>query len=235
MKKFEERLGRETGGEFDVIAPYEVALQNDLSAVTLSIDKVTTDSGEDIAFDKNKQVGFVYKFDTHYNDKKKEWEILNRRLSGTYVNIFSDKKELKNKKINTVKGTLIIRLPKRSTYFDLSADVLGVVEKSKNGLLANVSAFEDWSTYIDLQGPVDKVMRFMPIAKDGTVLNTDNDRINEKQYLTFGISNEDKDKIKALPKKWQGMITIYGEPKVIRIFYANEFETIKHNFQFSIK
>jgi hypothetical protein len=60
-------------------------------------------------------------------------------------------------------------------------------------------------------------------------------RINEKQYHTWGLSKEDKEKIKALPKKWQGMITIYGEPEVIRIIYANDFDTIKHKFQFSIK
>ena len=234
LNKFGDRQGRETGGEFDVIAPYDEALQNDLSAAVLSIDTVTTDSGKEIAFAKNEKVGFVYKFDTHYNDKKKDWEILNRRLHGANVNIFSDKEELKNKKISTVKGTLTIRLPKHSTYIELAANELGVSKKTKDGLTANISAFEDWSTYIDLQGSVDKVMRLMPLAKDGTILNTDNDRIYEQQYLTWGMSKEDKEKIKALPKKWQGMITVYGKPEKIRIFYANEFEIIKHKFQFSI-
>lgn len=235
LNKFGDRWGRETGGEFDVIAPYDEALQNDLSAAVLSIDAVITDSGEEIAFAKNEKVNFVYKFDTLYNDKKKDWEILNRRLRGSYVNVFSDKEELKGKKISTVKGSLTIRLPKRSEYFELGADELGVTKKSKNGIAANVAAFEDWNTYIDLQGPIDKIMRFMPLAKDGTVLNTDNDRINKKQYHTWGLSKEDKEKIKALPTKWQGMITIYGEPEVIRIYYANNFEVIKRKFQFSIK
>jgi len=234
LNKFGDRGGRETGGDFDVIAPYDEALQNDLSAAVLSIDSVTTDSGKEIAFAKNKKVGFIYKFDTHYNDKKKDWEILNRRLSGANVNVFSDKEELKNKKISKVKGTLTIRLPKRSTYIELSADEPGISKKSKDGITANISAFEDWSTYIDLQGSVDKVMRFMPLAKNGTILNTDNDRINEKQYHTWGMSKEDKEKITALPKKWQGMITIYGKPEKIRIFYANDFDIIKHKFQFSI-
>ena len=74
----------------------------------------------------------------------------------------------------------------------------------------------------------------MPLANDGSFINTDNDRINEKQYHTWGMSEEDKKKIKALPKKWQGMITIYGEPEKIRVFYANDFDIIKHKFQFSI-
>ena len=234
LNKFGDRWGREIGGDFDVVAPYEEALQNDLSAAVLSIDSVTSESGEEIVFAKNENVGFVYKFDTHYNEKKKNWEILNRRLRGSSVKVFSEKQELKNKKISKIKGTLTIRLPKDPKYFELAAGKLGFVKTSKDGITANISAFEDWHTYIDLEGTVDKVMRFMPLAKDGNVINTDNDRINEKQYLTWGLSNEDKEKIKMLPKKWQGMITLYGEPEVIRIFYAEHFDTIKHKFQFSI-
>lgn len=74
----------------------------------------------------------------------------------------------------------------------------------------------------------------MPLTKSGVILNTDNDRIFEKQYHTWGMSNEDKEKIKALPKKWQGMITIYGKPEKIRIFYANDFDIIKRKFKFDI-
>ena len=235
LNKFGDRWGRETGGDFDVIAPYDETLQNDISAAVLSINTVTTDSGEEITFAKNEKVGFVYKFDPHYNNKKKDWEILNRRLRGANVRVFSDNEELKNKKIRTVKSSLTIRLPKHSTYIELDADDLGISKKTKDGsITANVSAFEDWSTYIDLQGSVDKVMRFMPIAKNGTTLNTDNERINEKQYHTWGMSEKDKKKIKALAKKWQGMITIYGKPEKIRIYYANDFDIIKHKFQFSI-
>ena len=108
------------------------------------------------------------------------------------------------------------------------------MKKSDNGIIANVSAFDDWSTYIDLRGPVNKVMRFMPVAKGGVILKSDNDQINEKQYSTFGKSKEEKEKINALQKKWQGMITIYGKPEVIRIYYADSFDTIKRKFQFSI-
>ena len=234
LTKFGKQWGQSIGGEFDVIAPFDEALQNDLTAGVLSIDTIVTESGEKISFNKNVAVAFDYKFDPSYNDKKKEWEILNRRLHASSVRIFSDKEKLKDKKISTVKGTLIIRLPKRTTYIELGADELGVNKWSKDGITAKVSAFEDWSTYIDLQGSVNKVMRFMPLAKDGSVLNTDNDRINEKQYHTWGMSEEDKKKIKALPKKWQGMITIYGEPEKIRVFYANDFDIIKHKFQFSI-
>lgn len=200
LNKFGDRWGRETGGEFDVIAPYEEALQNDISAGVLSIDSVLTENGEKISFDKNEKVNFVYKFDGNYNKKKKDWEIINRRLHASYVNVFSDKKELKDKKVSTVKGTLTIRLPKNPKYIELGADKLGIVKKSKNGIAASVSAFEDWNTYIDLQGSVDKVIRFVPLAKNGTVLNTDNDRVNEKQYHTWGLLEEDKEKIKALPK-----------------------------------
>ena len=235
LNKFGDRWGREIGGEFDVIAPAEEALQNDLTAGVLSIDSVQTESGEKIAFNKNERVGFEYKFDARYNDKKKDWDIVNKRLHGSNVRIFSDKEELKNKKVNMVNGTLTIRIPKRPKHFYLDANDIGVFKKSDNGITANIAAFEDWSTYIDLQGPVNKVMRFMALAKDGTILKTANDRINEKQYSTFGKSKEEKEKIKALPKKWQGMITVYGKPEVIRIYYANDFEIIKRKFQLSIK
>ena len=235
FNKFGERWGREIGGEFDVIAPADEALQNDLTAGVLSIDSVQTESGEKIAFNKNERVGFEYKFDARYNEKKKDWDIVNKRLYGSNVKIFSDKEELKNKKVSVVNGTLTIRIPKQPKYFDLNADEIGFFKKSENGITANIAAFEDWSTYIDLQGPVDKVMRFMALAKDGTILKTGNDRINEKQYSTWGKSKEEKEKIKALPKKWQGMITIYGKHEVIRIYYADYFEVIKRKFQFSIK
>ena len=235
LNKFGDRSGREIGGEFDVVAPADEALQNDLTAGVLSIDSVQTESGEKIAFNKNEKVGFEYKFDTHYNEKKKDWEIINKRLYGSSVGIFSDKEELKNKKVSVINGTLTIRIPKQPKHFDLDADDIGVFKKSENGITANIAAFEDWSTYIDLQGPVNKVMRFMALAKDGTILKTGNDRINEKQYSTWGKSKEEKEKIKALPKKWQGMITIYGKPEVIRIYYADDFDVIKRKFQFSIK
>ena len=234
LNKFGDRFGRETGGEFDVIGPYEEALRNDLSAVMLSIDSVQTESGEKIPFSKNEKVNFVYKFDTNYNEKKKDWEIINRRLHASYVNIYSDKEELKGKKVSTVNGTLTMRLPKLPKHLELPADKLGVVKKTKNGMSVNISAFEDWSTYIDIQGPAEKVVRFVPVGKDRAILNTGNDRINEKQYMTWGMSNEDKDKIKALPKKQVGMITIYGKPEVIRVFYADEFDVIKQPFSLSV-
>lgn len=235
LNNFGDRWGREVGGDFDVVAPYDEVLQNDLSAGVLSIDTVLTESGEEISFNKTEKVGFEYKFDTHYNEKKKDWDIINKRLYASSVKVFSDKEELKNKKVSVVKGSLTIRIPKQLKYVDLSANELGVIKKTDNGIIANVTAFEDWSTYIDLQGPVDKVMRFMPLAKDKAILKTGNDRINEKQYSTWGLSQEDKEKIEALPKKWQGMITIYGKPEVIRIYYADDFEIIKHKFQLPIK
>ncbi|MFK5915154.1 MAG: hypothetical protein QM484_12340 [Woeseiaceae bacterium] len=235
FSKYGERWGREMGGEFDVIAPYDESLQNDLSAVKLSIDKLVTESGKEISFDKDEKVNFVYKFDTNYNKKKKNWEILNRRLLGSNVKVFSDNEELKSLKIIAIKGTLTVRFPKHPKHFELDANKLGIVKKSKNGLIANVSAFEDWSTYIDFQGPVEKVMRMIPIAKDNTILSTGNDRIKEKQIQTWGMSKEEKEKLASLPKKWAGMITIYGQPEKIRIYYADGFEIMKHKFRFSIK
>ena len=233
LNKFGDRLGREVGGEFDVVAPADEALQNDLRAGMLSIDSVQTDTGEKISFDKNERISFDYKFDTLYDKKKKDWNIVNKRLYGSNVSIYSDKEELKNKKISVINGTLTIRIPKQPKHFELAANEIGIFKKD-NGLVANIAAFEDWSTYIDLQGPVDNVMRFMPVARGGTILKTGNDRINEKQYSTWGKSYEEKEKIKTLPKKWQGMITIYGKPEVIRVYYAEKFDVIKHKFQFSI-
>ena len=233
LNKFGDRWGRDIGGAFDVVAPADEALQNDLRAGILSIDSVQTDTGEKIEFNKTERVSFDYKFDTVYDKKKKDWNIVNKRLYGSNVAIYSDKEELKNKKISVVNGTLTIRIPKQPKHFDLVANEIGVFKKD-NGLVANISAFEDWSTYIDLQGPVDNVMRFMAVAKGGTILKTGNDRINEKQVSTWGKSHEEKEKIKALPKKWQGMITIYGQPEVIRVYYAENFDVIKRKFQFSI-
>ena len=235
LNKFGDRFGRETGGEFDVIGPYEEALRNDLSAVTLSIDSVQTGNGEKIPFNKNEKASFVYKFGTNYNENKKDWEIINRRMHASNINIYSDKEELKGKKVSKVNGTLTMRMPIQPKFLEFPADKLGVFKKTKNGISANISAFEDWSTYFDIKGPAEKVLRFVPLAKDRTILNTDNDRVNEKQYMTWGMSNEDKEKIKSLPKKQVGMITIYGKPEVIRVFYADDFEIVKRQFQFSIK
>lgn len=234
LNKFGKQSEQSIGGEFDVIGPAEEALQNDLSAAKLSIDSVVTSNGEKILFNKKETVNLEYKFDAQYSDKKKEWQIKNRRLHGAYIKIVSDNEKLKDKKIKFINGSLEIRIPKKSKHIELSASELGVAKKSKEGITASVSAFEDWSTYIDFQGEVNKVMRLMPLTKSGVILNTDNDRIFEKQYHTWGMSNEDKEKIKALPKKWQGMITIYGKPEKIRIFYANDFDIIKRKFKFDI-
>ena len=233
LNKFGDRWGQEVGGEFDVVAPADEALQNDLRAGVLSIDSVQTDTGEKISFNKKERISFDYKFDTIYDKKKKDWNIVNKRLYGSNVSIYSNSEELKNKKIKLVNGTLTIRIPKEPKHFELAANEIGVFKKD-NGLIANISAFEDWSTYIDLQGPVDNVMRFMAVAKGGTILKTGNDRINEKEYSTWGKSYEEKEKIKTLAKKWQGMITIYGKPEVIRVYYASNFDVIERKFQFSV-
>jgi hypothetical protein len=232
LKTFGERWGQEIGGEFEVHAPVADVLRNDLAAAVLSIDTVLTESGEEVAFNKSENVDFDYNFDSTYDGEK--WVNTNKRLHDSYVKVYINKEELKDKKINVLKGTLTVRIAKRPEYFELGAGVLGVINKSKNGIIANIAAFEDWSTYIDLQGPVDKVIQFMPVAKDGTILTTGNDRINEKQYYTWEMPKEDKEKIKALPKIWQGMITIYGKPEVIRVYYAEEFEVIKHQFEFAV-
>ena len=235
LNKFGDRWGRETGGEFDVFAPDDDALQNDLAAGMLSINSVITDRGEKIAFDKNETFDFDYKFDTSYNKKKKEWEITNRRLQASYINVYSDKEELKNKTIKTVEGTLSIRIANNVKYIQLGATELGVVKKGEKGIKANVAAFEDWNTYVDIQGPADKILRIMPLSKNGIILKTDNDRITEKKYRTWGLSEKDKKKIESLPKKWQGIATIYGKPDVIRIYYADRFEVIKRPFKIIIK
>ena len=233
MDKFGSQWGRQVGGVFDVFAPYDEALQNDISAGQLSVDSVITDTGEEIKFDKKENINFTYLFESKYNNKTKEWDIVNRRLHGS-SRLFSDSAALKDKNISKVKGTLTIRLPEHTSYFDLGAGNLGITEKSKNGIYAKISAYEDWNTYIDLHGPVEDVMRFLPYSKNGKVLNTANERINEKQYQTWGLSREDKAKVEALPKRWQGMITIYGEPEKIRVYYANDFEYINHKFQFNL-
>ena len=235
LNKFGKQRGTQIGGEFEVIGPAEEALQNDLSAGVLSIDTVQTESGEKISFDKNTMVDFNYKFDTNYNEKKKEWQITNRRLQASNVGILTNEEILKDKKIAKINGTLTIRIPKIPKYMEFYADQLGVIKTNKDGITANIAAYEDWSTYIDIQGTANKVMRFMPIASNGTVLNTDNDRLNLKKYNTWGMSTEDKEKLEGLPKKWQGMITIYGKPEKIRIFYANDFDIIKRKFQFSVQ
>ena len=234
MNKFGTHWGQEVGGEFDVVAPAEEALQNDISAATLSIDSVMTKNGEKISFNKKETVDFNYKFDTQYNDKKKEWQITNRRLHAFNIKISKDDEKLKDKIISIVKGTLTVRIPKVPKHIVLGSNELGVVKKTSDGITASIAGFEDWNTYIDLQGPVNKVMRLMPLAKNGTPLNTANDRINEKQYQMWGMSNKEKEKIKSLPKKWEGMITIYGKPEKIRIFYADNFDIIKGKFQFSL-
>lgn len=234
LNKFGKQWGQEIGGEFEVIGPAEEALQNDLSAGMLSIDTVVTEDGKKISFNKKVPVNFDYKFDTKYNDKKKKWQITNRRLQASYVKILTDNEKLKDKKISMINGTLTIRIPKKAKHIVLGADELGIAKKSKDGITVSIAGFEDWSTYIDIKGSVHKVMRMMPLAKDGTILNTGNDRINEKKYQTWGMSKEDKEKIEALPKKWQGMITIYGKPEKIRIFYANDFDVIKRKFQLAI-
>lgn len=235
LNEFGQQWGTQIGGDFEVIGPAEEALQNDLSAGVLSIDSVQTESGEKISFDESSTVGFNYKFDTNYNEKKKEWQITNRRFQASNVKVLTDKEELKDKKISTINGTLTIRIPKVPSYIVLEADELGVIKKNKDGITASINAFEDWNTYIDIQGPANKVMRFMPMASNGTVLNTGNDRLSVKKYNTWGMSKEDKEKLKTLPEKWQGMITIYGRPEKIRIFYANDFDIIKRKFHFSVK
>lgn len=112
---------------------------------------------------------------------------------------------------------------------------MGVVKKGKKGIKANIAAFEDWNTYIDIQGPADNVLRFVPIGKGGAILKTGNDRVSEKKYRTWGLSEKDKKKIESLPKTWQGMVTIYGEPEVMRIYYAEGFDVIKKPFKFTLK
>ena len=235
LNKFGNQLGTQVSGDFEVIGPAEEALQNDLSAGVLSIDTVLTESGEKIAFNKNAIAALNYKFDTNYNEKKKEWQITNRRLQASSVRVLADKDELKDKKISKINGTLTIRIPKAPKYIDLDASELGVITKNKDGINATISAFEDWSTYIDIQGKANKVMRFMPMASNESVLNTGNARINIKKYNTWGMSEEDKEKLNALPEKWQGMITIYGKPEKIRVFYANDFDIIKRKFQMTVK
>lgn len=234
LNKFGQQSETQVGGEFDVIGPAEQAFQNDLSVGVLSLDSVRLEGGEKIPFNKSTTADFNYKFDTHYNEKKKEWQITNRRLQASSVRVLTDNEKLKDKKVTTINGSLTIRIPKVPKYIELDADELGVIRKNKDGITATISAFEDWSTFIDLQGPANKVMRFMALSNNGTVLNTGNDRLHVKKYTTWGRSNEEKEKINALPKKWQGMITIYGKPEKIRIFYANDFDIIKKKFQFSV-
>ena len=234
LNKFNNEDGKTIGADFDVVGPYDEALLNDLAAGVISIDSVKTVNSKRIRFNKNQKVNFKYKFDTNFNDKTKDWEITNKRLHAANVSVLTNAEELKDKDIKLIKGSLTIRIPKKPRYFEISASELGISKKSDNGISAKLVAFEDWDTYIYLQGNVDKVMRFMPVAIDKSILKTSNDSIVEKAYDTLGLSKEEKVKVEKSPKQWQGKMTIYGEPAAIRIYYADDFEIIKHKFEFSI-
>ncbi|MCP4232036.1 MAG: hypothetical protein GY770_00400 [Aestuariibacter sp.] len=234
MDKFEERWGQEIGGDFTVYAPAASGLEKNLSAIELSVDSVIDKDGKEIALNISEITDFSYSNSkTDYNRETKEWIKSNERLYGS-VSLYSRDDSHRRVKASIVKGTLRIQLPKKLYSLTLSARRLGKKVKNKSGLIANISKFEDWHTYIDLQGPVDKIVQLRAIASDGTVLHTGNARINEKQIQTWNMSDEEKAIVEAKPEMWEGMITIYGKPETIDILYTDEFDILEYPFEIDL-
>jgi len=200
LSKFSERWGRDIGGEFEVYAPAANGLQKNLVAAELSIDALVVDGGKTIPFNKSTSLNMSYSYDSKYNKATNGWEKTNKKLHAGYVTIYSDKKEHKEAKASAITGSLKIRLPRKLQTLTLDANELGKEIRRQSGIRAKISRYEDWNTYLELQGNIEKILQILPRSKDGTILSTGNDRIIEKTYQTWGLSKEEKAIIDAKPK-----------------------------------
>ncbi len=117
-----------------------------------------------------------------------------------------------------LQGRLVVRLPTELGHLTLDVSELGNRGTHDSGLDVRLVGVHGGELELDLAGPRDRIVQFVPRDEDGNALATNNVRIE---------ASDD-------PERWRGTMAVSGRPATLDVVFAAQQERLDYPFELSI-
>ncbi len=190
-------------GQFQILGPPSPALLGNLSALELRLDAVDVGDGETRPVPVN--VGtFLRLRAVHGSDHLEDTPWLQAEAP----------EALEDKDIRAIQGRLVARLPLGFEHLTLPVTELGGEASHANGLAARLVGFWNGSLQIDVRGPRERIVQFVPRDAAGRALAAINARLDATDE----------------PGQWRASLSVSGRPTSLDIVLAAEQKVIEYPF-----
>ena len=192
-------------GQFKVLAPDLPGLMGNLSGLELRLDGVRLPEGVAVPIDLGSYLRLREVYDADH-------------LEDTPWVSAEAPEALDNQSIAAVQGRLIARLPTALARVTLDVSDLGSRVTHPNGLDVHLVGFFNGSLQLDVAGPREHIVQFVPRDAAGGALATNNSRIDETDE----------------PGRWRASLSVSGRPQSLDIVFAETQEQQEYPFDLTI-
>jgi hypothetical protein len=193
-------------GQFQVLGPNLPSLMGNLSGLELRVDSLSVE-GEEARVPV--ELGTFLKLRTVYGEDHVEdtpW------ISAQAPEV------LEGKTIAALQGRLVARVPVALAKVALDVTDLGHRVTHENGLDVRLVGFWNGTLQLDVAGPRERIVQFIPRDADGTALATNNARLDETDD----------------PSRWRASLSVSGRPATLDIVFAETQETLEFPFDMAL-
>ena len=196
-------------GQFQLFAPVQPALDGNLSALELRIESVRAagqdDGAEPIPLEMATYVDLRSLYGKDY-------------LEGTPWLDTAAPDALEDKTIVAVQGRLVVRLPKRLAHLTVDVTELGNGAADESGLGAKLIEIGDGRLKLEITGPRERIVQFVPRDSAGTVLAANNSRLERAKDSSH----------------WLAWLSVSGRPATLDIVFAEAQDRQDYTFDLPV-
>lgn len=192
-------------GQFQVRAPDQPSLEGNLSALELRIESVRVAGSDNAAESIPLEMASYVDLRSFYG---KDY------LEGTRWFDAAEPDALKDKTIEAVQGRLVVRLPKRLARLTIDVAELGSAAEDGTGLGARLIEIGDGRLKLEISGPRERIVQFVPRDRDGIVLAANNARLERVEDSSL----------------WLATVSISGTPATLDIVFAEIQDRLDYAF-----
>ncbi len=196
-------------GQFRLLGPGQPALDRNLSALELRIESVRVAGqaagAESIPLAMASFVDLRSFYGKDY-------------LEGTPWLDTAQPDALEDKTIAAVQGRLVVRLPKRLARLTVDVTELGNAAVHNSGLGAKLVEIGDGRLKLEITGPRERVVQFVPRDGAGTVLAANNERLERVENSSH----------------WLATLAVSGRPATLDIVFAEAQDRLDYAFDLPV-
>lgn len=194
--------------QFEVFGPQSPALLGNLSALELRLDSV--DAGKDETSHEPLGLGrFVNLRQAYGSDHLEDTPWVQGDLP----------EALEDKTIRAVQGRLVARLPLELDHLSLPVGELGSQASHGNGLKVRLVGFQSGSLQLEVSGPRERLVQFVPRDAEGQALAVNNTRLDADDETG----------------QWRASLSVSGRPTSLDIVFAAAQEVLEYPFDMPIE
>jgi hypothetical protein len=193
-------------GQFQVLGPDLPGLGGNLSGLELRLEAVTLDGGDaPVPIDLGTYIRLRDVYDAEH-------------LEDTPWISAEAPESLENTTIDGVHGRLIARVPLTLGGVSLDVSELGSRVRHETGLDLRLVGFWNGTLQLDVNGPRDRIVQFIPRDEAGTALATNNARLDPGEA----------------PGLWRASLSVSGRPATLDVIFAESREILEYPFEMSL-